>query len=251
MRAPGRYRTGNNGQNAGTFQDSARYAEKPKYVRPPEIAAISCSSREVSMSTRVRESPPIEPLQGIQTLKHADRSLAQPAVAVIETPGRCPSYGEILVKLFHLAHHYRHVEQQFRALRPPPSRAARGARRSTPAARRLLPALSCEDDRSPVSSSVITSDVPPGVHRGDGYAERARFKQHAAQRLRPVRRKDQERGMTEPPEDFLPVQPLQHFHFAARARRRRPSAIAVRCPSPMTTSGHIEFRMLDDIHERS
>ena len=183
------------------------------------------------MSTRVRPKVhPFEPFQRVQALKHPDRPLAQPAIAIVETPERCP----VMRRDLRTA-----VPSGSRRSARRISNSARFARRRTEALaersvrrqpRDVFCQLRGEDERSPVSSSVITSEVPPGVHRGDGYTKRARFEQHAAQRLRPVRRKDQERRMTEPPKHFLPVQPLQNFDLRRSPVTRPPSAIGVRGP---------------------
>ncbi len=60
-----------------------------------------------------------------------------------------------------------------------------------------------------------------GFHRGGRDAERARFEQHAAQRLGAVRREEQHRRVREPRQRVFARQPAGEAHVAARRLRGR------------------------------
>ncbi len=87
--------------------------------------------------------------------------------------------------------------------------------------RRECRRVSREQSGRPVPDDVAR---PARVHRRDGHAEGRGFDQHAAERLRSVRRKGQQRRVPDPRHRFAPRQPAQHA-------KSRPSALAPRPPA--------------------
>ena len=68
------------------------------------------------------------------------------------------------------------------------------------------------------------------IHRRNRHAQDARLDEHAAQRLGPVRREDEERRMPQPREHLPAVEPTREPHVTPGARHRAFRAPRVRAP---------------------
>ena len=87
-----------------------------------------------------------------------------------------------------------------------------------------------------------------GVHRGNGHAERARFEQHAAERLGTARREDEQRRVREPGGRLRLIDPSHEPHVAPDASGLRLDRGAI----GTVADDHerpVEARALDDVDQ--
>ena len=92
-------------------------------------------------------------------------------------------------------------------------------------------------DSRPVT--LVLDDVARAarVHRGNRDSERAGFDQHAAERFRPARRKDQQACAGQQPRRFVLVEPAGELDPSLRTLLAAASSAGRSGPSPTTTSG--------------